>query len=308
MKNNIITSLIIIAIASSAMGLLQGCSKDDKYVPTINNKEERQLIKDGNKLYDEGNYREAEIMYNKATQVNPNSPAATYNLALSLTKQLKSADNDSTKNNLTARALKLFETVPSLTKDSTLIAMAHHNRGNLYYENEAYSEAIEAYKQSLRHNPSDNDTRYNLRMAQLKLKEQQQQQDKDKNNQNQDQQNQDQQNQDQQNQDQQNQDQQNQDQQNQDQQNQDQQNQDNKDQEKQNQDKQNQEQQKGQKKPAEPKQQNGNQQDASIKMNERNMQQVLKAAQDKEDAVQRKIYNAGSGQERRERQSSRNKW
>ncbi len=288
MKNNIITSLIIIAIASSAMGLLQGCSKDDKYVPTINNKEERQLIKDGNKLYDEGNYREAEIMYNKATQVNPNSPAATYNLALSLTKQLKSADNDSTKNNLTARALKLFETVPSLTKDSTLIAMAHHNRGNLYYENEAYSEAIEAYKQSLRHNPSDNDTRYNLRMAQLKLKEQQQQQDKDKNNQNQDQQNQD--------------------QQNQDQQNQDQQNQDNKDQEKQNQDKQNQEQQKGQEKPAEPKQQNGNQQDASIKMNERNMQQVLKAAQDKEDAVQRKIYNAGSGQERRERQSSRNKW
>ena len=293
MKNNIITSLIIIAIASSAMGLLQGCSKDDKYVPTINNKEERQLIKDGNKLYDEGNYREAEIMYNKATQVNPNSPAATYNLALSLTKQLKSADNDSTKNNLTARALKLFETVPSLTKDSTLIAMAHHNRGNLYYENEAYSEAIEAYKQSLRHNPSDNDTRYNLRMAQLKLKEQQQQQDKDKNNQNQDQQNQDQQNQDQQN---------------QDQQNQDQQNQDNKDQEKHNQDKQNQEQQKGQEKPAEPKQQNGNQQDASIKMNERNMQQVLKAAQDKEDAVQRKIYNAGSGQERRERQSSRNKW
>ena len=288
MKNNIITSLIIIAIASSAMGLLQGCSKDDKYVPTINNKEERQLIKDGNKLYDEGNYREAEIMYNKATQVNPNSSAATYNLALSLTKQLKSADNDSTKNNLTARALKLYETVPSLTKDSTLIAMAHHNRGNLYYENEAYSEAIEAYKQSLRHNPSDNDTRYNLRMAQLKLKEQQQQQDKDKNNQNQDQQNQD--------------------QQNQDQQNQEQQNQDNKDQEKQNQDKQNQEQQKGQEKPAEPKQQNGNQQDASIKMNERNMQQVLKAAQDKEDAVQRKIYNAGSGQERRERQSSRNKW
>ena len=293
MKNNIITSLIIIAIASSAMGLLQGCSKDDKYVPTINNKEERQLIKDGNKLYDEGNYREAEIMYNKATQVNPNSSAATYNLALSLTKQLKSADNDSTKNNLTARALKLYETVPSLTKDSTLIAMAHHHRGNLYYENEAYSEAIEAYKQSLRHNPSDNDTRYNLRMAQLKLKEQQQQQDKDKNNQNQDQQNQDQQNQDQQN---------------QEQQNQEQQNQDNKDQEKQNQDMQNQERQKGQEKPAEPKQQNGNQQDASIKMNERNMQQVLKAAQDKEDAVQRKIYNAGSGQERRERQSSRNKW
>jgi hypothetical protein len=43
-------------------------------------------------------------------------------------------------------------------------------------------------------------------------------------------------------------------------------------------------------------------------MDERNMKQVLKAAQDKEDAVQQKINNAGNGQERRERQSSRNKW
>lgn len=292
MKNNIIISLILVAIASTAMCLLSGCSKDDKYTLDITNKEERQLIKEGNKLFDEGNYREAEIMYNKATQVNPNSPTANYNLALSLTKQLKSADNDSIKNDMTAHAFSLFELIPTLTKDSTLIAMAYHNMGNLKYENEAYKEAIDAYKQSLRHNPSDNDTRYNLRMAQLKLQEQQQQQ--DKNQQNQDQQ-------DQKNQ-------QDQDKQNQEDQNKDQQNQDKQDQDKQNQDKQNQDQEKAQEKPAEQKQQSGNQRDANIKMDERNMRQVLKAAQDKEDAVQRKINNASSGQERRERQSSRNKW
>lgn len=294
MKNNIIISLILVAMASTAMGLLSGCSKDDKYIPDITNKEERQLIKEGNKLFDEGNYQEAEIMYNKATQVNPNSPAANYNLALSLAKQLKTSDNDSIKNDMMAHALSLFELVPTLTKDSTLIAMAFHNMGNLRYENEAYKEAIDAYKQSLRHNPNDNDTRYNLRMAQLKLQEQQQQQQQqDKNQQNQDQQDQDQQNQDQQNQDQQNQDQQDQDKQNQD---------------KQNQEKQNQNQDKAQEKPAEQKQQPGKQQDAYIKMDERNMKQVLKAAQDKEDAVQQKINNAGNGQERRERHSSRNKW
>lgn len=286
MKNNIIISLILVAIASTAMCLLSGCSKDDKYTLDITNKEERQLIKEGNKLFDEGNYREAEIMYNKATQVNPNSPTANYNLALSLTKQLKSADNDSIKNDMTAHAFSLFELIPTLTKDSTLIAMAYHNMGNLKYENEAYKEAIDAYKQSLRHNPSDNDTRYNLRMAQLKLQEQQQQQ-QDKNQHNQDQQDQ--------------KDQQDQDKQNQEDQNKDQQNQDQQNQEKQNQEK-------AQEKPAEQKQQSGNQQDANIKMDERNMRQVLKAAQDKEDAVQRKINNANSGQERRERQSSRNKW
>ena len=299
MKNNIIISLILVAMASTAMGLLSGCSKDDKYIPDITNKEERQLIKEGNKLFEEGNYQEAEIMYNKATQVNPNSPAANYNLALSLAKQIKTSDNDSIKNDMTAHALSLFELVPTLTKDSTLIAMAFHNMGNLSYENEAYKEAVDAYKQSLRHNPNDNDTRYNLRMAQLKLKEQQQQQQQqDKNQQNQDQQDQDKQNQDKQNQDQQNQDKQDQDKQNQDKQNQD----------KQNQDKQNQNQDKAQEKPAEQKQQPGKQQDAYIKMDERNMKQVLKAAQDKEDAVQQKINNAGNGQERRERQSSRNKW
>lgn len=293
MKNNIFISLILVAMASTAMCLLSGCSKDDKYIPDITNKEERQLIKEGNKLFDEGNYREAEIMYNKAAQVNPNSPTANYNLALSLTKQLKSADNDSIKNDMMAHAFSLFELIPTLTKDSTLIAMAYHNMGNLKYENEAYKEAIDAYKQSLRHNPNDNDTRYNLRMAQLKLQEQQQQQ-QDKNQQNQDQQDQ--------------KDQQDQDKQNQENQNKDQQNQDKQDQDKQNQDKQNQDQKKAQEKPAEQKQQSGNQQDANIKMDERNMRQVLKAAQDKEDAVQRKINNASSGQERRERQSSRNKW
>lgn len=286
-------------MASTAMGLLSGCSKDDKYIPDITNKEERQLIKEGNKLFEEGNYQEAEIMYNKATQVNPNSPAANYNLALSLAKQIKTSDNDSIKNDMMAHALSLFELVPTLTKDSTLIAMAFHNMGNLSYESEAYKEAVDAYKQSLRHNPNDNDTRYNLRMAQLKLKEQQQQQQQqDKNQQDQDQQDQDKQNQDKQNQDQQNQDKQDQDKQNQDKQNQD----------KQNQDKQNQNQDKAQEKPAEQKQQPGKQQDAYIKMDERNMKQVLKAAQDKEDAVQQKINNAGNGQERRERQSSRNKW
>ena len=296
MKNNIFISLILVAMASTAMCLLSGCSKDDKFIPDITNKEERQLIKEGNKLFDEGNYREAEIMYNKAAQVNPNSPTANYNLALSLTKQLKSADNDSIKNDMMAHAFSLFELIPTLTKDSTLIAMAYHNMGNLKYENEAYKEAIDAYKQSLRHNPSDNDTRYNLRMAQLKLQEQQQQQQQqqDKNQQNQDQQDQ--------------KDQQDQDKQNQENQNKDQQNQDKQDQDKQNQDKQNQDQKKAQEKPAEQKQQSGNQQDANIKMDERNMRQVLKAAQDKEDAVQRKINNASSGQERRERQSSRNKW
>ena len=49
-----------------------------------------------------------------------------------------------------------------------------------------YEKAIEAYKESLRNNPNDDETRYNLALAQKMLKDQQQNQQ----NQNQDQQNQ----------------------------------------------------------------------------------------------------------------------
>ena len=58
--------------------------------------------------------------------------------------------------------------------------------GNSYYKAEDYGQSIEAYKNSLKNNPKDEETRFNLALAQQKLQQQQQQQ------QNQDQQNQDQ--------------------------------------------------------------------------------------------------------------------
>ena len=86
--------------------------------------------------------------------------------------------------------------------------IARFNLGNtLLWQN--YEKAIEAYKESLRNNPSDDETRYNLALAQKMLKDQQQNQQ----NQNQDQQNQQQQQQQEQQQDQQQQDQQDQQQQ-----------------------------------------------------------------------------------------------
>ena len=114
--------------------------------------------------------------------------------------------------------VKQDESLADQAEDPASMAHVWHNIGNSFLEAQQYAPSIEAYKNSLRRKPGDQDTKYNLAYAKQKLQEQQQQQ------QNQDQQNQDQQDQDQQ--DQQNQDQQ--DQQNQDQQ--DQQNQDQQDQ------------------------------------------------------------------------------
>ena len=64
------------------------------------------------------------------------------------------------------------------------LAATYHNMGNAYYAQQQYDKAVAAYQQSLRQNPKDDETRYNMVKAMQQLKQQQQQQ----NQQNQDQQ------------------------------------------------------------------------------------------------------------------------
>ena len=299
--------IIIATTIVTALALMScGSDKEPQQEPE-SNKAERNFIREGNKLFANGDYADAEIQYSKALQANPSSAIAAYNMGLALAKQ--AAPNDST--GIIERADSLFEHAASLTADKKLRMMAFYNKGNLAYNAQHFDKAIDNYKNALRAVPTDEESRYNLRMAQLKLQEQQQQQqNKDNNkdqNQDQNQQNKDQnqqnQDQNQQNKDQnqqnqvQNQDQQNQDQnqQNQNQQNQ-QQNQQNKDQ--QQQQNQQQQQQGGQK----------NQQGQAVKMNDQSVQQALKAIQDKEKETQQRIYQAGERQREQQRRATQNKW
>src|SRR5699024_11514396 len=50
------------------------------------------------------------------------------------------------------------------------------NLGNISFQEKNYAQSIEEYKNALRRNPKDDETRYNLRLAQLLLKKQQQEQ------------------------------------------------------------------------------------------------------------------------------------
>jgi len=289
---NHIQLLVAVTVIGASM-TFASCNKDDEaqQQPT-SNKAERNFIREGNNLFAEENYADAEIAYSKALEANPSSATAAYNMALAMTKQ--AADGDTT--GLLQRADSLFSYAASLTHDKKLKSMAYYNMGNIGYNSQRFDKAVNDYKNSLRCMPTDEDARYNLRMAQLKLQEQQQ------NNQNQDQ--------NQNNQD-----------QNQDQQNQDQDKQ-NQDQDKQNQDQnqQNQDQQQGKNQQSEQdkaKQDQGKQQQSGqgqgqqgkpINMDDRSVGQVLKAMQDKEKETQQKIYQMGERQRQRERQATRNKW
>lgn len=167
-------------------------------------------VRRGNREYKKQNFTEAEVDYRRGLETNKNSYEAHYNLGDALFKQDKYAD-----------AQAEFETAAKMLdrkEDKTRFAKAMHNIGNCNFAQQQYDKAVAAYQESLRANPKDNDTRYNLVKAMEMLQQQQQQQ----NQQNQDQQQQQQDQQQQQQEEQQNQDQQDQQEQQQQEQNEDQ--------------------------------------------------------------------------------------
>lgn len=174
----------------------------------ITNKKERNYIREGNKLYNEKRFSEAEIQYRKALEEVPTSETALFNLAASLIRQSGSTDVNA-GNNPISQASQVLKQLANQGYNIDLSEKSFYNLGNIAFNQQDYSSSIQLYKNALRKNPNDDKARQNLRIAQKMLQEQ-------KNNQNQDQDNKDQENQDQQKEQNENkQDQQNQDQQNQ---------------------------------------------------------------------------------------------
>ena len=77
-------------------------------------------------------------------------------------------------------------------------AMAYHNIGVICQQHQMYGEAIEAYKEALRNNPKDDETRYNLALCKRQQKNQPQNKDQNKEKEKKEEQNKEQQNKEQQ--------------------------------------------------------------------------------------------------------------
>ena len=73
-------------------------------------------------------------------------------------------------------AMKQYTTAAKLETDKSRLAQIYHNLGTLMYMAQQYPQSVEAYKESMRNNPYDNETRYNLAKAIHMLKQQQQNQ------------------------------------------------------------------------------------------------------------------------------------
>lgn len=131
---------------------------------------DRQHIRYGNRWFKQDNYVKAEAEYRKAVDKNPSNPQALYNLGCALLMQKKDS-----------AAIQQFENAGKIETNPKRKAMAYHNIGWICQSLKMYGEAVEAYKESLRNNPSDNETRYNLALCkrqQKKDKQDKQQQEK----------------------------------------------------------------------------------------------------------------------------------
>lgn len=115
---------------------------------------DREHIRSGNQLYREKKFSAAEVEYRKAVALNASNPQALYNLGCAMMMQNKGSE-----------AVKFYEKASKVETNKLRKAKIYHNIGIICQSGKMYDEAIKAYSESLRNNPSDNETRYNLALC-----------------------------------------------------------------------------------------------------------------------------------------------
>lgn len=114
--------------------------------------------------YLKGQYGEALRLYRDAQVEAPKLPALHFNVGDAL---LKTGD--------AAAALKEYERALTLTGDAALRARTRYNMGNVFYGQQDYQQAAQAYREALEADSGDQDAKANLELVLQQLQQQRQQ-------------------------------------------------------------------------------------------------------------------------------------
>jgi Ca-activated chloride channel family protein len=148
------------------------------YAGVLPAQKDAQYIYDGNNMYHSGKIPESSAKYARALELNPNNKKANFNLGNSLYKNALMVKKgalgvpantnikpDSLANMIFDKAAQNFAVVANSVSDKDTLHQAWHNIGNCYLQKKEYQQAVDAYKKSLKFNPKDEETRYNLAYA-----------------------------------------------------------------------------------------------------------------------------------------------
>ena len=138
---------------------------------------DRDHIRHGNRLLRDSMFTDAQVKYQKAIEVDNTNAIAHYNLGYTLMMQGKAED-----------AMKEYEQAARLEKNKHRLSQIYHNMGVISLASQKYDQAVACYRQALRNDPSQDDTRYNYALSLYLLKKDQQQQKQDQQNEEKDQQ------------------------------------------------------------------------------------------------------------------------
>lgn len=168
MKNLLALILILLSISSF--------SQDKDEQDLLAQKAATNFVYEANNLVNNDDFVLAEMEYRKAISEQPNFAIGTYNLGNSYYK----------KGNFDEALYRHQQTAKYATsKDEKY--RAFHNIGNILMQGKKCQEAAEAFKNALRNNPTDDETRYNYALAK-ECAQQQQDENKDQNEDNKDEQ------------------------------------------------------------------------------------------------------------------------
>lgn len=130
------------------------------------------FIYDGNEAFDASNSTEAEKNYRRALATGEKKDIAKYNMGATLQHD-----------NYVQEALRAYADVTKTTTERPNKHRTFHNVGNALMQVKDYKGAVEAYKNALRNNPKDDETRYNYALAKKMLEEDEKNKDQNNNQQ-----------------------------------------------------------------------------------------------------------------------------
>ncbi|GMN09656.1 tetratricopeptide repeat protein [Croceitalea sp. MTPC9] len=133
-------------------------------------RESKNITYEANENLVQNDFVNAEAEYRRAISKSPENIAAPYNLGRAYYNRESFSE-----------AFGNFKKAGEKADSKAEKHKAYHNMGNVFMKNKEYEKAVEAYKEALRNNPTDEETRYNLALAKEMLKKQQDEQKNDQN-------------------------------------------------------------------------------------------------------------------------------
>jgi len=130
------------------------------------NRQARKFVRKGNTQYRCDKRQEAQVNYLKAYRADSTDARVVYNLSTSMFPR----DFHNTQKERCDTMAQMFEQSAQYETNPLRKAKAFHNEGVAYQSVKEFGKAIEAYKNALRNNPKDDESRYNLVLCQRQLK------------------------------------------------------------------------------------------------------------------------------------------